>query len=203
MRFGKEKMSKSLHNVIYIKDFLKNYGSNTLRVFVLSSHYRSQLEFSEEKINEAVESWKAIEDAAYSLLQPFDVSSEVDVSGIIEEINLAIKDLENDLDTPGALNHTLRASKMINKIWTSLKLSKETSEKLRSFKDLFDLFGFKLKEVSDVEKENVENLMLQRNALRKEKNFEGADKIRKDLLKYNIKLIDTPLGTFWRKVEVL
>ncbi|MDP8023848.1 MAG: cysteine--tRNA ligase [Nitrososphaeria archaeon] len=203
VKFGKEKMSKSLHNVIYIRDFLRNYGPNTLRVFALSSHYRSQLEFSEEKIKEAVESWKAIEDAEYSLLQPFNINYDTDVSDIINEIDLAIKDLENDLDTPAALNRMLRASKKINQMWASLKISKEISEKLKPFQDLFNLFGFRLKEVSASERENIEKLIVQRNKLREEKKFKDADEIRKSLLGFNIKLIDTPQGTFWRKVEVL
>ncbi len=203
VKFGKDKMSKSLHNVVYIKDFLKSYGPNTLRVFVLSSHYRDQLEFNEQKIKEAVESWKAIEDAAYSLLQPFNVTYDDEVSDILQEIDLAIKDLKNDLNTPAALNRMLRASKKINQMWTALKLSKKMSEKLEPFQELFDIFGFKLKEISPSEKETVEKLIMQRNKLRQEKNFKEADEIRRKLLSLNIKLIDTPLGTFWRKVEVL
>ncbi|MFP3166160.1 MAG: cysteine--tRNA ligase [Nitrososphaeria archaeon] len=203
VKFGKEKMSKSLHNVIYIRDFLKKYGPNTLKVFSLSSHYRAQLEFNEEKIKEAVESWKSIEDAEYSLIQTFDISSEVDITDIKREVELAFKDLENDLDTPSALNHMLRASKIINKLWASLKISAEVSYKLKAFQDLFEVFGFKLAETSSKDREMIQELIIKRNKLRQEKDFKNADAIRKTLLEYKVKLIDTPLGTFWRKVEVL
>jgi len=203
VKFGKEKMSKSLHNVVYIRDFLRKYGPNTLRVFSLSSHYRAQLEFNEEKIKEAIESWKSIEDAKYSLMQTFDISSDVDVADIKREIDLAFKDLENDLNTPSALNHMLRASKIINKLWASLKISAEVSDKLKEFQDLFEVFGFKLTETTSKEREMIEELIVKRNRLRQERDFKNADAIRKTLLEYKVKLIDTPLGTFWRKVEVL
>ena len=201
VKFGKEKMSKSLHNVIYIKDFLKQYGPNTLRVWALSTHYRSQLEFSENKIAEAVETWKIIEEAAYNLRQPFEFDQDAEVEDIVSELKSAYEDLKEDLNTPQALAKMVRASRSINKLWTSGALSVKVASKLTFFNELFDVFGFRLPQVSQEEKEMIEAEIKKRDELRKMKKFQEADEIRRKLLNIHVKLIDTRYGTFWRKVE--
>ncbi len=203
VKFGKEKMSKSLHNVIYIRDFVRQYGPNTLRVLVLSSHYRSQLEFSEEKLREAVESWKIVEDAAYSLRQTFPVSTSIDVSDIRKDVEQAFEDLRNDLNTPAALTRLIRASRRINSLWSAYRLNESASRELRVFWELFEVLGFRLPDVSEEEISEIESLINRRNQLRAEKKFNEADEIRRKLNERKIKLIDTAYGTFWRKVEIL
>ncbi len=205
VKFGEEKMSKSLHNAVYIRDFLRQYGPNTLRVWALSTHYRAQVEFSERTISEAVEKWKAIEDALYSIRQqngccpsPSEVKEVLDA---VEEANAALND---DLDTPRALQGLLRASRAVNRIWGSGSLGGEGASEIASgLERLAWLLGLRLPEIGQEEADEVERAVKKRNELRKERRFSEADRIRAELQARRIKLIDMGERTFWRKVEVI
>lgn len=205
VKTGEEKMSKSLHNVFYIRDFLKAYGPNVLRVLMVQTHYRSQITVNEDRISKAIETWKIIEEAMYNLGQPFS-SNGTDqkvVDEVIASLRLADTALSHDLNTPESLTHLLAAARDINRLQASMKLSSTIARDMNLFNEISGCFGFKIPEISGEEAKTVEALVAQRTELRSGRKYTEADEIRKKLLKMKIKLIDVGDKTYWRKVEVV
>jgi cysteinyl-tRNA synthetase len=205
VKTGEEKMSKSLHNVFYIRDFVKAYGPNVLRVLLTQTHYRSQITVSEDRISKAIETWKILEEAMNNLKQPFsqDGKSTELIASALSETELAEQSLSSDLNTPEALSHLVIAARTINRMQASQELDRAAAMELGRFSEIADCFGFKLPTVSCEEAATIEELIRQRAELRSEKKFMESDEIRKRLLKMNVKLVDVGDRTYWRKVEVV
>ncbi len=204
VKTGSEKMSKSLSNVFYIRDFLKSYGPNVLRVMLVQAHYRSQITVSEDRILKAIETWKIIEEAMYNIGQPFSSGEpeQGEIEAIINELKAAESELADDLNTPESLMHLLEASRRINRMQASLKLNAAAASRLGLFNSVTEIFGFRLPQVPDDEAELIKGLVSERAALRSERKYSEADEIRKKLLKMKVKLIDIGDKTYWRKVEI-
>ena len=205
VKTGNEKMSKSLANVFYIRDFMRAYGPNVLRVMLIQTHYRSQMSVSEDRISKAIETWKIIEEAMYNVRQPFGSgeTDEGEIEAIINELKAAESALADDLNTPESLMHLVEASRRINKLQASTKLNPSAASRLGLFNDLTETFGFRLPQVSEDEARLIEGLVSERAALRSQRKYGEADEIRKRLLQMKVKLIDIGEKTYWRKVEVV
>ncbi|MGC8661144.1 MAG: cysteine--tRNA ligase [Nitrososphaeria archaeon] len=205
VKTGEEKMSKSLRNVFYIRDFLNAYGPNVLRVLMVQTHYRSQITVSGDRILKAIETWKIIEEAMYNLGQPFS-SNGTDrkaVDEVVTTLRLADTALSHDLNTPQSLTHLLAAARDINRLQASLKLSHAAARDMNLFNEIAGCFGFKLPEISRDEAEMADRLVAERADLRSGRRYNEADEIRRKLLQMKIKLIDVDNKTYWRKVEVV
>ena len=209
-----EKMSKSLGNTIKISDLLKKMNFNIIRLFCLSSHYSKPLDYTNESIDEIQNKWSQIENAYFELKYRIDnnvglyinnpkYKPETFKSECIAMYDEFEKFFEDDLNFSNALTSFF---KFINKTNNMLSAESFTIE-LSSFTfDLLEKFmfilGLKITEVSEKEKSIIEKLIENRNAFRKNKNYEESDKIRKVLLsKYNIELIDHKYFTVWKKVK--
>ncbi|MCL4344271.1 MAG: cysteine--tRNA ligase [Nitrososphaerota archaeon] len=205
VKTGEEKMSKSLRNVFYIRDFLNAYGPNVLRVLMVQAHYRSQITANEDRILKAIEIWKIIEEAMFNLGKPFSLNGteQSAVDEVMKELRLADNALGHDLDTPESLTHLLAAARAINRMQASLKLSPPVVQSMNLFNEITSCFGFKLPEISRDEAETAKRLVTERATLRSGRKYAEADQIRKKLLEMKIKLIDVGDKTYWRKVEVL
>lgn len=203
LKLGKDKMSKSLGNIITIRDALPEWGPNTIRYFLLMAHYRNQLEFTEKGLKNAAENWRIIESAAYDLIQPYGVKEE---PGLIKEAEEAFEAfgeaLSHDLNTPKALMELVRLSKAIGRVQARRNLGPKTAREVDAiFSKMLDMLGFKLPEVRDEERDEIEDLIERRSALRRKKRFKEADEIREVLKGKKILLVDIGEKTFWRKVE--
>jgi len=205
VKTGEEKMSKSLHNVFYIRDFVKAYGPNVLRVLMAQTHYRSQITVSEDRISKAVETWKILEEALNNLKQPFSEEGKNPelTASALSETELAEESLNRDLNTPEAISHLVVAARVINRMQANMELGRANAEELRRFSETAECFGFRLPEVSSKEAATIEELIRERAEMRSEKKFRESDEIRKRLLKMNVKLVDVGNKTYWRKVEVV
>ncbi|MCD6402916.1 MAG: cysteine--tRNA ligase [Candidatus Aenigmarchaeota archaeon] len=204
-----EKMSKSLGNIIPIKDALQKWEPEVLRLFFVSKHYRSPIDFREEYLNETKESLERI----YTFLEKIEklkvVSKmEKQEKEMLNKVKKAIKDFENamddDFNTPKALAVVFNLVKSMNKFLEgrttiSSKLKEEINKFLCMF---FYVFGIPKKGRKIVEKELVEKLVEilieVRNELRKKKDFGLADKIRKKMKDVGILLEDTLTSTEWK-----
>jgi cysteinyl-tRNA synthetase len=205
LKLGKDKMSKSLGNIITIREALPEWGPNTIRYFLLMAHYRNQLEFTEKGLRNAAENWRIIESAAYDLIQPYGVKEEPSLIKEAKEAFEAFEDaLSHDLNTPKALMELVRLSKAIGRVQARRNLGPRTAREVNTiFSKMLDILGFRLPEVRDEEKDEIEGLIRRRSALRKEKRFKEADEIREVLKNKKILLVDIGEKTFWRKVEHL
>ncbi len=196
-----EKMSKSLGNIVRIRDVVEKYGGMALRYFLLSSHYRHPLDFSHGKLMEAKRSYDYLlntlrnADMEISYIKTFEGGRGGDViESRMTDFMLA---LENDFNTPKALSVMHELSGIINtKLFTSSLESLETA-----FKELYtmmDIFGFLRRyERSPILSQDEMKRIIEREEARRRKDFFTADRIREEFRKKGIQLVDTKHGTRW------
>ncbi len=183
-----EKMSKSLNNIILLNDLLKEHDGETIRLALLSSHYRKSLDWNENLIKQS----KALLDKVYDFLNTCDD----DPSGEIEQS--IIENFSNDLDTPKVLTS-------INELLKNKNSSdpQTIKQSLLFAGSILGVFNKKPSEwnkqikISDSEMTEIEKLINERKALKENKDFVGADAIRDLLLEKGIELIDSEDGTTW------
>ncbi len=194
-----KKMSKSLGNFVTIKDVLKEYHPEVLRIFFYLTHYRKPINFNENSINDA----KNILDKLYESIREFDESKlEVDKSFSVK-FNNSLKD---DFNTPKAIKVLQEINQQINR-----RVSTDNSDlwklksSLRSFANSIGLLldstenYFKYSGDSELENEKIQEAIEQRNEARANKNFALADSIRKELSEKGISLEDKEGKTYWKK----
>lgn len=196
-----EKMSKSLGNFITIEELLKEYDPQVFRYFVLSTHYRSPIDFSDEALQQSQNSLKRIHkltETIDELLEiEIDEKSETDekYQKLIENTKKEFLDaMDNDFNTPIALSALFNFIREINKGINEENISKNV---FKEIKKLFNEFGSILglnfsveSRKGDSEEELINILVDVREKLRKNKNYELADEIRSKLRDTGINLED-------------
>lgn len=191
LQVNNEKMSKSLGNFFTIEDMLKKHAPEVLRYFLLSSHYRSPLNYSEENI---ALSHKALS-RLYQALRDVPLNGDVNHTWV-ERFNQAMQD---DFNTPEALSVLFQMSRELNKTKdSSLAVTlKKLGNVLGILQDVPDVF---LKSgLSEITPDVIESLIKARNEARKARDFAKADDIRAKLQAQGIELEDTSSGTIWRQ----
>lgn len=202
-----EKMSKSLGNTKSIEFVLKRWGPNITRLFCLSGHYSKPIDYSEDLLKETIVKWRQIENCYYELILADNSTIDHDEVTKIKEI---VKDskiefdnaLNSDFNTPLALSVFFKLIKTINQLASSEKLSSAISDLvLPLLLKILSILGLYIIEVTEMEKNQISNLIKQRNSLRNEKKFQEADTIRKQISDMDIVLIDHKNKTLWMKQE--
>ena len=189
-----EKMSKSLGNFTTINNLLLNSNGESIRYSLLQAHYRAPLSFGKKTINEANKSLSRL----YRAVDGFKVDGEAD-----QEI---LQNLSDDISTPKALARAHYLADQAN------KGSQECAQKLKNSSSILGILlnstenWFKYgnsnlinKNVSSINDEEINKLILERKIAKENKDFLKADEIRDLLLKSNIILEDKPGITNWRK----
>jgi len=202
-----EKMSKSLKNFIKIRETLKEYEPEVLRMFFVSTHYRAPIDLDENAIKQAREKL----DAFYNIISRINNSmkdEKVDDKKLEESIEETKNKFENamndDFNTPLALSVLFELAKETNKaIDENGKISKKTGEKvIKTFKELGYVFGVLQKETKkETLSKEIMDLIIKREGYRKRGDFEAADKIRKELEEKGILVEDSPQGSRWKKIK--
>ena len=184
-----DKMSKSLKNFVPVLDLTDEFHPNELRLYLLSSHYRSPLEYSDELLQQAKSGWKRIKNFLETALE-----TDGEVS---EETRQAYQEaMDNDLNTPEALGRVFELVRMGN----STEDSGVKGAVKKDIEFILGNLGFKPIEKEEIDFAPFVDLIVDvRNALRKEKLFPQADKIRDGLKSLGIIIEDTKEGTRWRK----
>ena len=197
-----EKMSKSLGNSFFLKDALKEYDGEMLRFYLLSTHYRSNFNFSTEDLEVS----KKRLDKLYRLKKRL--------------FGLHVNSVETTFTKQllEALNDDLNISKALSIIDEFITKTNETldttgkhknlkKEALSNLTFIEKVLGFGIKNpfeyfqsgVDDTTKEKINTLISQRNEAKKAKDFAKADTLRDEILSIGVQLMDTPEGTFWEK----
>ncbi len=198
VRFEKEKMSKSIGNVFLIKDFLKKYPPEVLRLMYLNSHYRKPYDFSEKNIEDSLPLLEKIW-STYQILKDSAMQEEPskDIAMKIEDAReKIIAALEDDFNTREAMKEYLSFINFARELKGGDALA--ALNFLKEMDEIFDLLP--RGENEGKEKELIELLLNVRNEERKRKNYEIADYIRDELEKIGIKIEDTKEGTKWYKI---
>ena len=195
-----EKMSKSLNNFFTIRDVLEKYDGETLRYFLISSHYRSPLNFSETNIESAQSALKRLYIALKGYTENTEDKSLIDIN-YEERFNEALND---DFNTPIALSILFEIAKQINIERTSNPNKANALStmliKLGNFIGILEYNAEEyLKQGSELSEAEISEKIAQREAARNSKDFAMSDQIRDELVELGIILEDSVNGTTWRR----
>ncbi|HIO42580.1 MAG TPA: cysteine--tRNA ligase, partial [Gammaproteobacteria bacterium] len=200
LRIDKKKMSKSLDNFLTIRDALKNYPYEIIRYFLLSSHYRSPVNYSETALDDA----KAALGRLYTSIHDVDISDEgIAAKGLhTEQFQQAMDD---DFNVPEALAVLFDLAKTVNKAKENGDLERtkllvneliHLSKPLGLLQQDPEIF---LKSGVNVNESEIEAFIDKREKARDSGDYSAADEIRDQLFEQNIILEDSKEGTFWRR----
>lgn len=198
----KEKMSKSLNNFFTIRDVLAYYDAETVRYFLLSGHYRSQLNYTEENLKQA----RTALERLYTSLRGTDTNAQP-VGGEAFEAQF-IDAMNDDFNTPEAYSVLFDLAREVNRLKSvDMNAANGLAAVLRKLAKVLGLLeqepehflqsGAKADDAGEVEK--IESLIQQRNDARKNKDWAAADIARDALTAMGIVLEDGPQGTVWRR----
>ncbi len=212
----KEKMSKSLGNFLTIKDFIKEYHPETLRLFFLSTHYKSPIDYNEKSIEDS-------NNVLYRLYHTIGRALEIERSTEIMPREFAetkaieqkfYEAMDDDFNTALALSCIFELSKILNKLIdgkdeSALPFILYTKNIFFSLADIlgflksdFDTFDSleKIRHLTRIglDVSSLENLIKERVDARKNRDYKRADDIRETLSAQGILLQDSPKGTEWR-----
>lgn len=198
VQVDQEKMSKSLGNFFTLRDVLKTYDAETLRYFLMSAHYRSQLSYSEDNIQQARSALERI----YTALRDVKPNREVELSegGYLARFNQAMDD---DFNTPEAFSVLFDLVRDLNK--TKGQAASDLAGVLVKLGAVLGILQLDPDQYlqgdagSDDEVAHIEALIKARNDARANKDWAAADEARDALSALNIVLEDGPTGTTWRK----
>lgn len=224
VRVQQEKMSKSLGNFVVIRDILQYFHPEVVRFFLLSTHYRSPLDFSWESLQETEKGIKRIYQTKYQVSQVLKNKSTTDASlpeDIEQEVAPILQEwlepMQDDLNTAATLGNCFNLVRLANRILedkTYRKSSRaqvilshilDSLNKAGSVLGLFEQDSAEFLEKlrwtkakrSNIDISWVEEKIRNREEARKTKDFQRADQIREELGNLGIKLQDTPSGTIW------
>jgi cysteinyl-tRNA synthetase len=207
-----EKMSKSKGNFFTLRDILKDYDGNMIRFFMLSSHYRKPIDFSDEELNMAKTAIERIENTilrAEEVLKetPTDITENLqEISEFLETSKKKFEDgMDDDFNTAIAIGTVFEMVKEINRFIDLTQKSKEGLQVLRNSVEfikqiVIDVLGIKLNlemKVEGLSNELVELILDLRMNAKKDKNFALADDIRNRLSNLGIEIKDGKDKTAW------
>ena len=203
-----EKMSKSLGNFLTVNDILKMYDPMAVRVFFLLKHYRSPIDFSEERIQEAKAALERLRNAYRKMNRVIEKGEKEKISGSLFEHQINEKKIlmeeamDDDFNTARAMGYLFDITKMVNNIGDD---EPSAFYNMNVAKELFDEFGtnvfginFEIEAQTDSMVDDLIQLLIDmRSDARKEKNWKLSDNIRDRLKEIGIVLEDRPDGTTW------
>ena len=217
---NEEKMSKSLGNFFMVIDILEHYDPETLRFFIVSTHYRSPLDFSDARLTESQKSLARLRQAQETLgelsemLSAGPTAESLALREKVKELREAFMEaMRDDFNTALAISHMFALAKEINIYHKAVVDAgiKPDGKLVAMFNDVFaetcSIIGVLEKTAAPAaeeagdskEAELVEMLIAMRQDARKNKNYALADELRNKLNEIGIVLQDTPQGVKWSK----
>jgi cysteinyl-tRNA synthetase len=194
-----EKMAKSLNNFITIRDFLKHYSPRVLRLFILKSHYRSPIDYSEKAIKQTQKELERIDEFVERLSS--QKSNAKTPHRILKRINTIKRNfysaMDDDCNTPKAIAAIFDLVNYGNKLGDQRKLNKQHVESIVQFlkeADKFLQFIFWGTEKKKIIPAEVLKLVSEREQYRKQKNWQKADELRIRIQRMGYRIEDTSEG---------
>ncbi|MBA0216913.1 cysteine--tRNA ligase [Pectobacterium brasiliense] len=197
----REKMSKSLNNFFTVRDVLAYYDPETVRYFLMSGHYRSQLNYSEDNLKQA----RAALDRLYTALRGTDAGAAAHGG---DEFEARFREaMDDDFNTPEAYSVLFDMAREVNRLKTEdVQAANQLASALRKLSGVLGLleqdpeqFLQNGAQVDDEEVKEIEALIQQRKDARAAKDWALADQARDRLNEMGIVLEDGPQGTIWRR----
>lgn len=203
------KMSKSLGNFFTVRDVLEYYDGDVLRFFMLTSHYRSPINYSKDLLDAAKSSLDRIKNCKKSLEFSLDKSESKDMS---EDEKMQLKSVENckktfiekmddDLNTADAITAIFDLVKLANTNVNENSSREFVEKNLAMLNELTGVLNIAItSEEQDADVEKIQQLINERNEAKKAKDFVKADTIRETLKQMGIEIKDTRQGTQWSRI---
>ena len=207
LNIDNKKMSKSLGNFFTVRDISEKYDLQVLRIFMLSAHYRSPLNFSADLMEAAGNSLERIRRAADRLsdlaasaavtdLQPAENEILAEVKAHVDRFDEKMDDDANTADALSVIFDLVRYANTNVTETASKALAQGTLDVLTMLCDILGIIALPEKEIPDA---GIEALIEERQAARKARNFARADEIRDQLKAMGIELMDTKQGVKWSR----
>ena len=174
---NKEKMSKSIGNIINIREGLKVWNKNIIRILFLTHHYRTPVDLSDKKLEEIKKSMMNLMKKLQSNTPSSSNFKELWVSAMLDDFN------------------TAKAFGFYFKFINDGKLSNKSEIEIKEFEEVMGIYGWR-NEINEDDKSKsfdnakIEEIIKERNKARKEKDWDKADKLRELAESYGIKLLD-------------
>ncbi len=226
VNIDQEKMSKSLGNFFTIRDIRKKYHPEVVRLFLLTNHYRSPIDFTEKNLRDAEEALRRLYDAMERLIEAVNLEGKTGSdSGARDELINAGADftegftdaMDDDFNTAMALGKLFDFVHAVNRFLDrtgdlsadDIEALKESRKRIEETSSVFGillkdpkLYFDEIKELklseTEIDPEEIERLIAERTEARANKNFQAADRIRDDLAAKGVILEDSPAGTTWK-----
>jgi len=207
LNINNEKMSKSLGNFFTVREILKEYEPEVLRFLMLSSHYRSPINFSKELMEQSKNALERLYTALYAMEhlekvtpeRPATPEEEEYLKKLLQNKDKFIESMDDDFNTASAIAALFDIVREFNVSLnenSSREAVKKTKELLLELGGVLGLFSKFQPALLD---EEIERMIKERQEARKAKNYALADKIRDELRARGIIIEDTPTGTRWRR----
>jgi cysteinyl-tRNA synthetase len=197
VNMGREKMSKSLGNTLTIRDLVARHDPAVLRLFLLGTHYRSPLEWSEDRVADSARAlerlWRPIEDAAkYGSVAVAGQPLPAELAGFRQRF---LDAMDDDFNTPEALGALFDFSRALRAPGLSPAAQVRGAEELRTLAGALGLQGPRR---GGLDEARIDRLITERVEARRQRNFKRADEIRAEIDGLGAVLEDKPTGTVWR-----
>ena len=195
LRLGEEKMSKSLGNLITIRDALAKHSADALRIFIIGSYYRAPLTFTEEALEAAEKGADRLRQVAQSEPKGGKSGGQIDIPAYH---NRFIEAMDDDFGTAQALATLFDLARDINRLNDE---GYDVTQTKLALTELAGVLGLTLKPRAELSLESapfIDLLLATRQQLRQAKQFQLADGIRDKLTELGISIEDTPKGATWK-----
>lgn len=207
LNIDNRKMSKSLGNFFTVREIGEKYDLQVLRFFMLNAHYRSPLNFSAELMESSKNALERIvtcvdqlkhllENAPQDEMTAKEKEQQTEIQGYVKKYEEA---MEDDFNTADAIAAVFELVKFANTQTDSNSTRDFVKGLLDTIVHLSDVLGLLVNKEAEVLDEDIEKLIEERQAARKEKNFKRADEIRDQLAAMGIILKDTREGVQWKR----
>ena len=207
LNIDNHKMSKSLGNFRTVREISDQYDLQVLRFFMLSAHYRSPLNFSADLMEASKNGLERIVNAAENLkflksnakTESMTEAEAKNFAGTEEFVKAFEEAMDDDFNTADAVAAVFELVKYINTTASAESSGEYLDNLLGRLVKLTDVLGLIVDKKEEILEADIEALIEERQAARKEKNFARADEIRDELLAKGIVLLDTREGVKWKK----
>ncbi|MCJ7655948.1 MAG: cysteine--tRNA ligase [Dehalococcoidia bacterium] len=194
LQFGEDKMSKSLGNLITVKQALERYSADAIRLFIIGSHYRSPLTYSEESLKAA--------EVGMERLRQATRGGGSGGKGVLDSEPFRrrfIDSMDDDFNTAQAVAALFDLAREINR---TREENYDVADAQNTLAELAKVLGFTLEEPTrpPLDAEPLIQLLIEiRDELRKAKQWQLADMVRQRLIELGVALEDMPKGTVWKR----
>jgi cysteinyl-tRNA synthetase len=203
LNLGAEKMSKSVGNTLAIRELVKRHQSDALRLWMLGTHYRNQLEWSEERVQEAARAldrlWGPIEQAKkYKSSSTFASAATAPLPSELAEFpGRFVTAMDDDFNTPQALSVLFDLVRLLNQGERSVQAFVRGAAELEALAGALGFSGPRRHGLPADLANRVESLIRRRTEARGRRDWKEADTIRAEIEGMGVVIRDTPAGTEW------